>query len=129
MNLASRIEGLNKRYQTTIIISGDTQSHVQDGCLCRELDTVRVKGKGEAKTIYELLTEDTPLIRNNVARYESALQLYRDGRWEKAIAELEQNTAESEIDGPSQSLIKRCRELLSQPAVENWTAITSLNDK
>lgn len=129
VNLASRIEGLNKRYQTTIIISGDTQSHVQGNYLCRELDTVKVKGKDEANTIFELLTEDTPLYRHNVRIYESALQHYRTGRWDEAIAELEQNMTGLDDDGPSQQLINRCRELLSQPAVDNWTAVTTLNDK
>ena len=129
VNLASRIEGLNKQYHTTIIISGDTQSQVQDECLCRELDTVRVKGKDEANTIYELLTEDTPLIRQNIATYESALQYYRAGRWNEAIAELEQNMPDTDDNGPSQRLINRCRSLLSQPSAENWTAITTLDDK
>ena len=93
------------------------------------MDTVRVKGKDQAITIYELLTEDSPLNRKNVAVYELALQHYRAGSWNKAITYLEQNIPEIDDDRPAQQLMNRCHELLSKPTVENWAAITTLNDK
>ena len=55
VNLGSRLESLNKYYGTRIIISDTTFREVQDAVLCRELDTIQVKGKSQAVTIYEPL--------------------------------------------------------------------------
>jgi adenylate cyclase len=55
MNLASRLEGLNKNYHSSIIIDAATHEAVHDHYLCRRLDRVCVKGKGEAVDIFELL--------------------------------------------------------------------------
>lgn len=56
VNLASRLEGLNKQYKTRIIISEFTYAQVKDLFNCRLLDTVQVKGKKEPVKIYELVS-------------------------------------------------------------------------
>ncbi|HYN16386.1 MAG TPA: adenylate/guanylate cyclase domain-containing protein, partial [Terriglobales bacterium] len=55
VNLASRLEGLNKEYRTGIIISEITWRQVSPQFVCRELDYTRVKGKLQPVSIYELL--------------------------------------------------------------------------
>ncbi len=55
INLGSRLEGTNKVYSTRIIISESTYAHTKDKVIVRELDKIRVKGKHEPVTIYELL--------------------------------------------------------------------------
>ena len=55
VNLASRLEGLNKNYSTNIIVSQATKDAVGDAYEFRELDDVKVKGKEQAVKIYELL--------------------------------------------------------------------------
>lgn len=55
VNLGSRLEGTNKVYGTRIIISEYTYAHVKDRVVTRELDSIRVKGKKEPVTIYELI--------------------------------------------------------------------------
>ena len=55
VNLASRLEGLNKEYRSEIVISESTYRQVRDQYVCRELDQIRVKGKQQAVGIYELL--------------------------------------------------------------------------
>ncbi len=56
VNLASRLEGINKQYYTSIVISESTYAHVKDrGAICRELDDIRVKGKKKPVRIYELV--------------------------------------------------------------------------
>jgi len=129
VNLASRIEELNKRYATTIIISEDTYQYVKDDYLFRELDTVRVKGKEEAKRIYEMMLENSSVNKRLVERYEEALQLYRDKQWDAAITCLQQILDDIGDDGPSQRLIKECDKLLALPLDENWDAITTLDEK
>jgi adenylate cyclase len=53
VNLASRLESLNKYYGTKIIISDSTYEEVRNVVFCRQLDTIQVKGKSSAVTIYE----------------------------------------------------------------------------
>ena len=55
VNLGARLEGTNKQYFTTIIISESTYQQVKDSVVARELDNIRVKGKNKPVLIYELL--------------------------------------------------------------------------
>jgi adenylate cyclase len=55
VNLGARLEGTNKQYYTTIIISEFTYAQVKDKVIARELDNIRVKGKNKPVLIYELL--------------------------------------------------------------------------
>jgi adenylate cyclase len=55
VNLAARLEGTNKVYGTTILISEYTYGLVQDRVIARELDNIRVKGKNKPVIIYELI--------------------------------------------------------------------------
>lgn len=55
VNLGARLEGTNKQYGTTIIISEYTYGLVKDRVIARELDNIRVKGKNKPVLIYELL--------------------------------------------------------------------------
>jgi len=57
VNLASRLEGTNKIYETNIIVSENTYNLVKDKFIFRELDNIRVKGKIKPVSIYELLAE------------------------------------------------------------------------
>jgi class 3 adenylate cyclase/CHASE2 domain-containing sensor protein len=57
VNIASRLEGLNKNYGTNIIISENTYKMVKDKFKTRKLDVVQVKGKKKSIIIYELLSK------------------------------------------------------------------------
>jgi adenylate cyclase len=60
VNLADRLEKLNKDYGTTIIVSEFTRAQAGDAFRFRLLDRVVVKGKTKAVEVYELLTEEAP---------------------------------------------------------------------
>ncbi len=63
VNLASRLEGVNKVYGTSIIISEDTWTRIKhEPFIARELDEIRVKGRSNPVTIYELLDYDGDLL-------------------------------------------------------------------
>jgi adenylate cyclase len=125
VNLASRLEGVNKEYGTLIVIGEDTWQRVHDAFDTRELDWIRVKGKQQAVAIYELAAEAgglAPAAREVFRLYAEGLSLYRSGRWEAAAAAFTAALAVDGADGPSRTMADRCAEYLrSAPA--GWDGV------
>ncbi|HQI81808.1 MAG TPA: adenylate/guanylate cyclase domain-containing protein [Deltaproteobacteria bacterium] len=90
MNLASRLEGLNKVYHTAVIISEHTKNALGDAVFCRILDRVRVKGKTVPIDIYEPIMEGAPDPRllHEVERFEAAFRLSQRGDFVRACEEM-----------------------------------------
>ena len=122
VNLAARLEGLNKAYGTTILASEAIRDAVGDAFVFREIDRVAVKGKSRAIAVFELLgvAGDPGAIGKSplVERYESALRTARERQFQSAITLL----ADSDLanDGPSQVLATRCRAWLVSPPPADW---------
>lgn len=94
VNLASRLEGANKQYNSKIMISEFTHKHVEGKVVVRELDLIQVKGKTEPIKVYELLgTADLPMTQEQkeaMELYHEGLKLYRSRNWQEAIAYMNQ---------------------------------------
>lgn len=85
VNLASRLEGLNKLYGSTIIISEDTKKLLHKEYTLRSLDLVRVKGKKEAVEIFEVMPSDEgKKCSDELHTYKTALEAYRQGKIKEA---------------------------------------------
>jgi adenylate cyclase len=123
VNLASRLEGLNKAYGTSIIVSEFTASKIE-GFTLRELDMVRVKGKAKPVRIYELLgfEGDVEGMSEELKIYEAALGLYRSRQWEEAARDFEALMEKSghKVYGLYRA---RCMEFLSSPPPSDWDGI------
>jgi adenylate cyclase len=121
INLASRLEGLNKQYGTSIIASGNIVDRANEAFDFRLLDVVAVKGKSDPITIYELLGTKGALdqCRQVVSAYETAFSAYAAGNFERALAILQENAS----DPPSAVLIERCKAFLQVPPPADWRGI------
>jgi adenylate cyclase len=121
VNLASRLEGLNKQYGTTIIVTQSIRSAVGDAFQFRLLDRVAVKGKMQPVEIYQLLGDRTePNLRTAAIEiYESALRAHWQRDFNSAIGLLQQHPT----DPPSQVLLERCRMLLDDPPAADWNGV------
>ncbi len=121
INLASRLEGLNKQYGTTIIASDRIFEDARAQFDFRLLDWVTVKGKTEAIKIYELLGQkgEAGELRETVAAYEDAFGAYVKRDFAAAIAILEKQDA----DAPSAVLIDRCRAFQQTPPTADWRGV------
>ena len=129
VNLAARLEGVNKVYRTEILVSYATYKAAGD-ILAREIDTVRVKGKAQAVRIYEPLGMDSPPKAVRKARaYEEGLRLYRERRWEEAVWPFEEVLRMDPGDGPASVLRKRCITFLDSPPPEDWDGVWELTQK
>jgi adenylate cyclase len=129
MNLAARLEGANKAYGSVIMIGPRTYELAKEHIEVRELDRVRVAGKTEAVTVYELLALKGGLDARKqatVERYHAALALYREARFEEAAAVLEARRLEDPEDGPTQALLERCHKYAKAPPPE-FDGVASLD--
>lgn len=129
VNLASRLEGVNKVYQTNIIISEHTYEEVKEIFLCRELDSLRVKGKNEPTRIYELIDKHENQQKPDwIKSYEAALELYRQGEWKKAADEFKQLVDGPTADTAAKVMLDRCLYLIKNPP-DKWDGILTLEVK
>ncbi len=129
MNLAARLEGANKAYGSVIMIGPRTYELARDAIEVRELDRVRVAGKTEVVTVYELLALKGRLSahqRETVERYHEALALYRQARFTEAAAVLEARAKQDPEDGPTQALLERCRKYEKTPP-ERFDGVANLD--
>ena len=128
VNLASRLESINKQYGTFIIISESTYEAVKDKMICRELDQIRVKGKNEPVKIYELLArkeDQTNEMNARINTYADALLLYRA----KRFADAQTKFATLSGDTPSELFVNRCAEFIKNPPPENWDGVWNFEVK
>jgi len=133
VNLASRLEGVNKMYGTSIIISEDTFNQVHDKFWCRELDYIRVKGKNKPVRIYELIgkkTDEISPVRSSALEYFlKGLEIYRKRDWIQAFNMFQKALSLHPDDGPSQEFIRRCKHFIEFPRPVDWDGIFELRDK
>ncbi len=131
VNLASRLEGINKQFGTNLIISESTFAHVKDQVVARELDLIRVKGKLQPVKVYELLglTGDLPRYSDLVGRFEKGLEAYRSGQWKTAIEIFEDLARDHPQDAPSHVFLKRCHDLFVQPPEGSWDGVYVMKSK
>lgn len=117
VNRASRFEGINKDYGTLMAIGQSTRDAIGGQFPVRLLDLVVVKGETRPVRIYELLLpEDAEALQAATSRYETALQLHWERRWDEALALLMQNPD----DRPSRRLRERVERFKQQPPPAGW---------
>jgi len=131
VNLASRLEGLNKIYETNIIISDQTYQLVKDIFYCRKLDAVKVKGKKTALYIYELIGKKNEVnkeIIDFILQYEQALDLYFKQQFKEAIEGF-QKAQKIKKDPSSELMISRCTAFIDNPPDKDWNGIWEMKMK
>jgi adenylate cyclase len=124
VNLASRLEGLNKQYGTSILVSEAIREAAGPAFSFRLLDLVAVKGKQRGVRIFELLGEAGPL-PEAVRRYEQAFAAYLSRDFAGAAALLEGQPE----DPPGRALLARCRKLLEVPPGPDWNGVHVASEK
>lgn len=131
VNLASRLEGINKEYGSKIIISEFTYKDVKDVFTAREIDRVRVKGKQEPVKIFELLKEGpaTGNLQQKLQTFADAYQLYLQKNFQAALTLFENNLKSEGGDPISEVYVKRCQEFLKDAPPEDWDGVYVMKTK
>ena len=123
VNLASRIESINRLYGTSILITEDTYRLANDTVEVRELDTVTAAGKTEPVRIFELIGAIGATVPGAAAlrdKYADGLALYRARDWDKAEAAFTSCLSLDAADGPSKLFAERSRYLRANPPPADW---------
>jgi adenylate cyclase len=130
VNLGARLEGINKEYGTSIVISEYTHEKIRHKLFCRELDSVRVKGKHVPVKIYELICDmkDAGAWADFMPVFNNGLDLYKKGLWDEAIAAFGKALEVRPADSVSGLYISRCNELKNSPP-ENWDGVFTMTRK
>lgn len=128
VNLASRLESINKQYGTEIMISEHTYVQIHNDFVCRELDLIRVKGKDKPVRVYELVgvkgeVDDSALKR--IKNYEAALKLYRQKSFVEALDAFNALTD----DEPAKIFAKRCGNFIKNPPAADWDYVYTFKVK
>jgi adenylate cyclase len=132
VNLASRLEGLNKEYGTRIIISDSTYKVLRsDRVLVRELDMIRVKGKLLPVTIYEVLDAEALGGKGKelVELFARGQQAYKLRDWRAAGQAFEQVLDRWPDDGPARIFLRRCEEYLAEEPEADWDGVYVMKHK
>jgi adenylate cyclase len=129
VNVASRLEGANKYYGTTIAASEMTVELTGSTFRWRELDAIRVKGRATPVKIYELLAEageETPQQAAAATAYAQGLAYWRNREFDAAAKCFERV---ADVDRPSALFLSRANAFASLPPGPDWEPVTTLDAK
>jgi adenylate cyclase len=138
VNLSSRLEGLNKDYGTHILVNETTRVAAKDDdFVFRELDLIRVKGKLQPVTIYELIGRSdhstvygTPdEVRERLELFRQARVLYCQRQWANAQKAFQTILDRWPDDGPSRTYWKRCQDYLFDEPPSGWDGVFTMTHK
>lgn len=131
VNLASRLEGINKEYGTRIVISQFTYARVHQEFVCRELDRVKVKGKKEPVTIFELLSKRSthPEPLKSLEIYNLALQLYYEQKFDQSRSTFNQFLVVNPKDPVSLLYLDRLDYYQANPPPSDWDGVHEMKTK
>lgn len=142
VNLGSRLEGANKKYETRIMMSEETYKKVADAVEARELDIIRVVGKKQPIRVFELLGLKGELTlmecppETGAAEAARLLQLYNEGialyherKFAEGLAKFDEILKAFPDDGPSKLYRQRCDVLKDLPPKPDWDGVWEMGSK
>ena len=132
VNLASRLEGVNKEYGTQLLISEETWKMAHEAIEARELDCIQVAGKSEPVRIFELLDRKGKLndkARTFMDHFAEGLASYRSQSWDLAQARFSEGLKINPEDRPSKLFIARLQHFKEHPPASDWDGVWRFQEK
>ena len=133
VNLAARLEGLTRIYGTSITLSETTFSHLKepDKYKHRFVDKVRVKGKKEPVTVYEVFDGDpqpvVELKEQTKASFEEGLRLYYERKFSESSVQFNQVLQRNSEDMAARIYLKRCAKYMVNGVPDGWSGVETLS--
>jgi adenylate cyclase len=134
VNLASRLEGANKLYDTYLVISEFTYEHLSpDMFLTRMLDVIKVKGKSKAVKVFEIYGENSEMKNSKdllyYQMYHEAFEAYLSRNFATAREQFVVALSLRPGDLASQTMLARIDTLDPHNLPDNWDGSVALQSK
>jgi adenylate cyclase len=132
VNTASRLEGVNKIYGIYTLIGDTTYHAAKNKILAREIDSINVVGKKVPVTIFEPIDFINQVNENMIQTidfYSKGLLAYRSQNWNQAIRFFTKALEVTPEDGPSKTMIRRCKEFMENPPGKDWNGSYTMKTK
>lgn len=132
VNLASRLELVNKVYGTRILISQATADAVGSNLELREIDRLAVAGQSAPQPIFEVMSKAHGLSVPQEAlrtHYAAGLAAYRAQRFDEARSAFGAALEAVPGDGPSRTLLDRIAQFEANPPDARWDGAWRLEQK
>lgn len=132
VNLAARLEGVNKQYGTWILTSQSTRDRLDDTIVVRKLDRVRVVGISTPVRLFEVNSfrrEATPTTLEKIALFERGIDAYEAQQWDKARGLFHEVLTLDPSDGPAKTFLERAEANKASPPPPEWDGVFSLTSK
>lgn len=127
VNLASRLEGVNKQFKTYTMISAMVKERLGGAFPLRELSRIAVVGRKEPVTVYEPMTAEVHEQRKAILEvFDRGLKEYYRGSFEEARQIFESIAAH---DPPASCYVEKCTELSAAPPRDGWTGVWVMTQK
>jgi adenylate cyclase len=133
VNLASRLEGLNKFCRSDIMISGQTKAALRQPYRLREVGRVCVAGRREPLDAFVVLGRPEDVVpeetRAMLETYERAMASYRARRWSDALVSFSEVTRMAPTDALSDYYTERSLQFARNPPGEDWDGAIHFKEK
>jgi len=115
VNIAARIEGVSKIFGCSVIVSAELKRALQrpDTYHWRPLGKIRLKGRGAAVELYELLDSDEQSSQKiaSLDEFEAGLKAFKEGQFLKARLHFQAVVDDCPQDGPGKFYLARCQQM------------------
>jgi len=132
VNLAARLEGVNKQYDTWILTSHFTYEQAKKDVIARSLDRVRVVGIHEPVQLYQVMSESafaSKELMEQIEYFEVAMGYFRERKWKDA-QDIFLKYQELYSSDPTPAIyLKRITEYLEKPPSDRWDGVYNLTSK
>jgi adenylate cyclase len=133
VNLASRLEGANKEYGTSIMVSQRTYDLVRARVIGRQLDRITVHGRTDPVTTFELLRKvdqaPDPVLEEFLQLYSRGLELYYERRWRESTEAFAEALTLRPDDRPTRIHLERIAQYQASPPPLDWDGVFVMTTK
>lgn len=134
VNLSSRLEGANKLYGTAILVSEATRNGAGEEFVFRRVDRIRVVGKQEPVTVYELLASSKSAVaereQERTSSFSAVLDAYDRRTWGDGLAAIARHRlAFPDDDSVVRLYEERCRHFELDPPPSGWDGVCVFSSK
>jgi len=129
VNLASRLEGLSKKYHEPLIVSDSIQRRLRSEFPCRLLDRASVKGRREATGIYTLRRSLPGSEAEAWKAHNEAAELFYERKFVEAAAGFRRVLEALPKDEHARRFLGECEMLKAKPPAPDWTGVVEMSEK